>query len=183
MPGVGDVGRARAALYASQRRPAPARRVGAHPRDPLPLRRLPLAAPPRERPVSLARSSRRPVHHPARNSPTLIRVPARLVAVAPPDRPSAELPSRHPGVVSGRYVTVLVRTLTGGMSAVERTSADRPTRSPSAHSVAVWAHVPTRGPKPNCSTTPRYVTQPYGIAGRRRAGDLMRSHSRLAQTL
>jgi hypothetical protein len=133
--------------------------------------------------VSLARASDRSGHHSAGIAPVLVRVSARLVAVATPDRPSAELPSRHPGVVSGRYVTVLVRTLTRGMSGAERTSADRPTRSPSAHSVAVWAHVPTRGPKPNCSTTPRYVTQPYGIAGRRRAGDLMRSHSRLAQTL
>ena len=65
MPGVGHVGRARAALQKSQRRPAPAPRVRANPCDPLPLSGLPLAPPPEQWLVPLARAAALPRPHPA----------------------------------------------------------------------------------------------------------------------
>jgi hypothetical protein len=102
MPGVGHVGCARAALQMSQRRPAPAPRVGAHPHDPLPLRRLSLAAPPRQWLVPLARAARGPGQHAAGIAPPFVRVPARHLAVATPDRPAAEPRRSRPSELSRR---------------------------------------------------------------------------------
>jgi len=128
--------------------------------------------------VPLARAAGRADQHPAGVSSVFGWRASNQSAVATLHRLASEPPSRHPGIVSGRYVMVLVQTLTAGAGVAEPTSANRPTHSLSAHSVAVSGSRANTGARAELLHHAELVDPALcGIAGCRRTGDPFSGYS------